>query len=79
MRAAARKHNTTVDSLAELRQALDAKLAAIEDTGHALGALEEKRNRLKADYIRQADGLNSGPCSASSRVSRPEVFLLRSP
>ena len=58
LRAAARKHNTTVDALAELRQALDAKLAAIEDTGHALGALEEKRNRLKAEYIQQAESLN---------------------
>lgn len=58
LRAAARKHNTTVDALAELRQALDAKLAAIEDTGHALGALEEKRNRLKADYIEHAESLN---------------------
>lgn len=58
LRAAARKHNTTVDALADLRKALDSKLAAIEDTGQALGALAEKRDRLKADYIQQAGSLN---------------------
>lgn len=58
LRAAARKHNTNVDALADLRQALEAKLAALEDTGHALRALEEKRDRLKADYIKQAEVLH---------------------
>ena len=68
LRAAARKHNTTVDALADLRKALDSKLAAIEDTGQALGALAEKRDRLKADYIQQAGSLNKKRIKAAKAL-----------
>jgi DNA repair protein RecN (Recombination protein N) len=68
LRAAARKHNTTVDALADLRQTLEAKLAAIDNTGDTIRILAEKRDRLKADYIRQAETLSKKRTKAAAAL-----------
>lgn len=68
LRAAARKHNTTVDGLADLRVAFEAKLATIKDTDDALAALTKKRDSLKAEYVEQAETLSKKRTKAAKSL-----------
>ncbi|MEX0345152.1 MAG: DNA repair protein RecN [Rhizobiaceae bacterium] len=58
LRAAARKHNTAVDDLAELRDRFAADLADLDAGGEKLKELRAKVDQAKADYDRLAGSLS---------------------
>ncbi len=58
LRAAARKHNVTVDALPALRQSIEQKLATLEDNGAMLTALRRKRDAARKAYAQAAEALS---------------------
>ncbi len=58
LRAAARKHNVTVDILPRLRAELEARIAELEDTGATLEALEAACAAHRKAYIDSAEALS---------------------
>lgn len=68
LRAAARKHGTSVDSLPHLQGELEAKLLAVEDGGLALAGLEEATRRAHAGYREAADRLSRARREAAARL-----------
>ena len=57
LRAAARKHQTSADELADLRDRLVEKLAAAEDAAGVRAGLSESAGRARDDYRRRASKL----------------------
>ena len=54
LRALARKHNVSVDGLAELRTEIAAKVAALEDGGGEVKRLQRREAELRNDYVAAA-------------------------
>ena len=59
LRAAARKHRTTVDALPALRETFHAQLAAIETSGERLETLRAVAGDLRAMYVEHAEALSA--------------------
>jgi DNA repair protein RecN (Recombination protein N) len=68
LRAAARKHATGVDALPDLRRELQARLADLEDGGHAARRLREEAGRADAAYREAAARLSRARRAASARL-----------
>jgi DNA repair protein RecN (Recombination protein N) len=59
IRALARKHQTTPDDLPGLAAEMSARLAAIDDAGSTIGALEQQLTAAQAAYAAEADALTT--------------------
>ncbi len=68
LRAAARKHDTTVDELPALRDALAARLAALDDRGESLAALAVVAEKARADFAAAARALTAARARAADRL-----------
>ncbi len=68
LRAAARKHQVAVADLPVLRQAIEAKLAAIEDDAASAGALAKTTLARRADYIAAAERVGRARMAAAKRL-----------
>jgi DNA repair protein RecN (Recombination protein N) len=68
LRALARKHNTTVDGLDELRQQIASKLASIESGAGQLEELDRARGRAATDYASAAERLSGHRQDTAGRL-----------
>jgi DNA repair protein RecN (Recombination protein N) len=68
LRALARKHRTTVDALPALRADLEARLAAVEDSGARLAALEKAVSASRALYVAAAETLSAARLAAAAAL-----------
>jgi DNA repair protein RecN (Recombination protein N) len=59
LRAAARKHRSTVDDLAQVRTRLEAELQSLTDGGQKLAALEKTERAAAEAYAKEADELSA--------------------
>ena len=70
LRAAARKHRTDVDSLAELRDSFAAKLAALDDRGDAARRLAGAADAARAAFVAGARRLSNARRRAATELDR---------
>ena len=70
LRAAARKHNTDVDSLAALRDEFAARLAAIDDDGGVVAALAKQAVRIRERFVKQARALSAKRLKAAAALDK---------
>ncbi|CCQ72795.1 DNA repair protein RecN [Magnetospira sp. QH-2] len=70
LRAAARKHNVAVDSLAALLDRLNAQLNGLEDDGAQLETLRKEARAARETYLRAADRLTQGRRAAAGNLDR---------
>ncbi len=70
LRAAARKHRTDVDSLAELRESFAARLTALENRGDAAGRLAAAADRARAEFVSAAKRLSKARARAAAKFDR---------
>ena len=70
LRALARKHNTDVDSLPQLRKEFIAKLERLEDSDRDLSLLEAKTQEAKARYEAAAHKLHDARLLASTILDK---------
>jgi DNA repair protein RecN (Recombination protein N) len=70
LRAAARKHNTTVDELPDVHQDLVAQLAALESGGANLEQLRLAENNAKAAYVMASQALHKARKKAAQRLDK---------
>lgn len=70
LRAAARKHNVAVDTLPRLREEMEAKLLALDDTSAALKALEAACAKARADYINAATALSESRARQAAKLNK---------
>ena len=70
LRAAARKHQTDVDSLAELRCSLAAKLDALDNRGEAVGRLAAAADEARAGFVAVAKRLSKARTRAAAELDR---------
>ncbi len=70
LRAAARRHSTTVDMLPELRESFAGRLAALEDGGAGLAQLTKDEAAARAAYLRAAGALSEGRAKAAARLDK---------
>ena len=70
LRAAARKHRTDVDSLAELRATFAARIAAFEDRGGARDGLAEEAARARKAFTESARRLSGERARAAKDLDR---------
>ncbi len=70
LRAAARRHSTTVDRLPELRADFATRLAALEDGGAGLARLTKDEAASRAAYLRAASALADGRAKAAVRLDK---------
>ena len=70
LRALARKHNTDVDSLPQLRKEFIAKLERLEDSDRDLSLLEAKTQEAKARYDAAAHKLHDARLLASTILDK---------
>ncbi len=68
LKAAARKHHTTVDMLLPLKKEMEDKLALIGDQSDKLAELEKKEAVAKQDYITAAATLHTVRMDAAKRL-----------
>jgi len=70
LRAAARKHNVTVDGLAALRVTFDAQLAGLADSTDAIERLEKERDAARAAYRTAAEALSKRRAKAARAIDK---------
>ncbi len=70
LRAAARRHSTTVDLLPDLRASFAARLAALEDGGAGLARLTREEAAARAAYLRAATALSEGRAKAAAKLDK---------
>ncbi|MCW9033962.1 MAG: DNA repair protein RecN [Rhodospirillales bacterium] len=68
LKAAARKHNITVEALPNFQKEIEQQLAAIENGGTNLKELRQKEDLAKADYVEAAEKLSISRQQAASRL-----------
>ena len=66
----ARKHGTEVDALAEVTKRLSARLAAIDDGGAQMAALERAVQAARAAYLREATKLGKARREAAKKLDK---------
>jgi DNA repair protein RecN (Recombination protein N) len=76
LRAAARKHDTTVDGLVALRERYERQLAAIAESDASLDALAKDRERARAAYRKAAESLSAARARAAKKLDRAVVAEL---
>ena len=70
LRAAARRHTTTVDALPALRDDFAARLAALEDGGAGLAELTKAEAAARSAYVSAARSLAEGRAKAAARLDK---------
>ena len=70
LRAAARKHDTDVDNLAEVHVKLADRLAALDDDSDRLTALAKSAEAARRAYIAAAERLSAGRSKAARALDR---------
>ncbi|HET8729180.1 MAG TPA: DNA repair protein RecN [Alphaproteobacteria bacterium] len=70
LRAAARKHNVTVDELPALRRDFAEKLALIDDQGDVLSRLAKEADAARSVFVDAAEALSKARCEAAKRLDR---------
>ena len=76
LRAAARKHNVAVSDLPALRARLEARLAAVEDGGAALLALEKARDDARTEHLSGAEALSDKRREAAVKLDQAVALEL---
>lgn len=66
----ARKHGTDVDALAEVMERLSMRLAAIDDGGTQMAALERAVEAARAAYLREATKLGKARREAAKKLDK---------
>ncbi|MBT4889808.1 MAG: DNA repair protein RecN [Rhodospirillales bacterium] len=69
LRAVARKHNVTVDALAELHESFERELASIEDGGAEIGRLKQAANVARDSYCEAAEALNQARMKSAKAMA----------
>ena len=77
LRAAARKHQTSADELAALRDRLVEKLAASEDAASLRAGLSERAGRARDDYRRRASKLTKARTKSARKFDMAVMAELR--
>ncbi len=70
LREAARKHRTSTDGLAALRDDFARRLDNIDNGGQRLAALEAEAAAARDGYLNAADGLSKGRAKAAKKLDR---------
>ncbi|HEX6959541.1 MAG TPA: DNA repair protein RecN [Ferrovibrio sp.] len=70
LRAAARKHNVSVDDLAPLAERYAAKLALIDDQTAGLGRLQKAAAAAKAAYQAKAEAISAARRKAAAKLDK---------
>ncbi len=70
LREAARKHRTSTDGLAALRDDFARRLDSIDNGGQRLAALEAAAAAAREDYLKAADMLSRGRAKAAKKLDR---------
>jgi DNA repair protein RecN (Recombination protein N) len=70
LRDLARKHRTTVDKLPELQTAIAGKLAALDDQGGTVAALEAELAKAHVAYVEAAGALSGARRAAAEHLDR---------
>ncbi len=70
LRAAARKYNVTVEDLPRLREEMENRIAALEDTGAALNRLETACIEARSEYVRSATALSDARAGQAKRLDK---------
>ena len=70
LRAAARKHNVPVDQLVPLREEFDRRLAAIDDGGARLAALQAGAKAARISYVSAAEKLRAARQKTATRLDK---------
>lgn len=76
LRAAARKHQTDVDSLAGLRDRFAETLAALDDRGEALAGLGQAAGKARAAFTAAAKRLSKARAKAAKELDRRVIAEL---
>jgi DNA repair protein RecN (Recombination protein N) len=70
LRAAARKHGTTIDGLAGLRERMVDQLAALDDGDTRQRKLADEARRARDAFVAAAETLSAGRSKAAARLDR---------
>jgi DNA repair protein RecN (Recombination protein N) len=70
LRAAARRHSTTVDALPALRATFERQLAALEDGGAGLATLTKEEAAARSAYVSVARRLAEGRTKAAGKLDK---------
>ncbi len=70
LRAAARKYNLIVEELPQLRQEMESRIAALEDTGAALNRLEAACKAARTAYVETATDLSESRLKQAKRLDK---------
>ena len=76
LRAAARKHQTDVDSLAGLRDGFGETLAALDDRGEALAGLTQAADKARDAFVAAARRLSKARATAARDLDRRVIAEL---
>jgi DNA repair protein RecN (Recombination protein N) len=68
LRALARKHNVTVENLPRLRDEIAAKVAALDDGGAAIAALQRRENEARGAYLAAAESVTKSRAAAAKKL-----------
>ncbi len=70
LRAAARKHDTTVEALPGLRDSFARRIAALDDSGARLAELEGALVQARDDYVKAARSLSAARAKQAKKLDR---------
>ena len=70
LRAAARKHDTTVDALPALCESFAQRIAALDDSGERLARLEAALDEARAAYVKAARSLSAARAKAAKKLDK---------
>lgn len=70
LRAAARKYNTSVDGLAQLKAEVDGKLSGLRDQQHTLGGLHKQVEASRAEFMTKAETLRAARAKAVKKLEK---------
>jgi DNA repair protein RecN (Recombination protein N) len=68
LRALARKHNVTVESLPLLKDDIAAKVAALDDGGAAIAGLKRREEQARQAYMTAADAVTKARAAAAKKL-----------
>lgn len=68
LRALARKHNVTVESLPQLKAEFAARVAALDDGGAAIAALQRREAEARQSYLAAADSITKARAAAAKKL-----------
>jgi len=70
LRAAARKHDTTVDALPALSESFARRIAALDDSGELLARLEAALEAARAAYVKAARSLSAARAREAKKLDK---------